>query len=390
MLMAGGLAVSASLWGAIFRRIDRIRRAVLYLDSDTALPPPPEPAPLVSILVPARNEERDLAATLRALKAQDYPRTEIIVIDDGSTDGTAGLAERELGGVPDARILRGGNRPSPDWVGKSWALDQAVREARGSYLFFSDADVVHHPAALRQAMAELCSLNVEAVSIMPSIDCRSAGEKMVMPLFALLSGLMQALDKTNDAQSKKSRFSGAFILIRRTAYEAIGGHAAVRAEIMEDMALAQRMKATGRPIRLVYTHDLSRTRMYDRLRDAWQGLTRFAYPMLHRSPWLLAVAGLATFFGVWMPWVALVSSVPHSPPALGVAGLGLILAPVWGLSYCYRVLGVPRRWALLLVVSATLMWMAAAWSAWCHHSGRGVTWKNRRYSGPPEGSSHCS
>lgn len=384
--LAGLLLISALFWAAVYRRLAQIDKAVLYLDSTTPLPPVLASPPKVSILVPARNEERDLGATLKALRCQDYPNAEILVVDDESFDRTAEEAAAALRGHVSAKIIPGRPRPEGErWIGKTWALDQAARVATGEYLLFSDADVTHHPAALRLALGELQTLHVDALSIIPSIESRSRWEKLIMPLFALLAGLMEALDKANDSASRACRLSGAFILIRREAYEAVGGHAAVREEILEDMALARRLKEAGRPLRLVYTHDLSRTRMYDRLRDAWQGLSRFAYPMLKHSPVLLAIAGLAAFIAAWVPWLCFAAALARavsSPPAglLAAAGLALALAPISGLQECYCMVNVRRRWALALPLSSLLLWSAALWSAWCHYSGRGVTWKNRRYA----------
>jgi chlorobactene glucosyltransferase len=380
------LAGSAALWSAIWLRLRQIRHAELYLDSGSAPAAPAESEPpLVSILVPARNEERDLAPCLRALRAQDYPRTEIVFIDDQSTDRTAAIARAELAGAPGARLLAGRPRPGEGWTGKSWALAQAVPEARGEYLLFSDADIVHHPRALSQAVAELRALELDALSIMPAIDCQSRWEKIVMPLFALLAGLVEPLDKANRPGARDCRMSGAFILIRRAAYAAVGGHEAVRGEILEDMALARRLKEAGRPLRLVYTHDLSRTRMYDRLRDAWQGLARVSYPMLKYSPALLLVAWGASLLGTVVPWLAVaggaLAALLGRPcgGAAALAGAALVAVQPWVLSPCFRMLRVKRRWALCLPVAALLMCLAAGWSAWRHHTGQGLAWKDRVY-----------
>ena len=220
---------------------------------------------------------------------------------------------------------------------------------------------------------------------MPSIECRTRWEKMLMPLFTLLSALMEPLDRANAPGQQASRFSGAFILIRREVYEAVGGHRALRGEILEDMALAQRLKAAGRPIRLVYTHDLSRTRMYDRFRDAWQGLVRFAYPMLKYSLLNVWLAFLAAFFGTQAPWIALIGGLVGGllgwTPGWAAAGVGaaLVLIPLIALRAVRRILRIPRGFLLLIPVAAGLMCAAAVYSAFCHYLGRGLVWKGRTY-----------
>lgn len=378
------VAVSAALLLRIAVRLRQLRGAGDVLDPLPAPPPPPSDAPLVSIVVPARNEERDLGACLRSLAAQDWPRTEIIVVDDRSEDRTLEVARAALAGHSAARVIAGEPRPADDWIGKSWALDRGVRAAKGEWLLFSDADIVHHPQTLTRAMESARAAKLDAISILPIIECRSVWEKMLMPLFGMLAMLLEPLDRTNRPGAEESRFSGAFILVRRAAYDAAGGHAAVRADILDDLALARRLKAAGSAIRLVRTHELSTTRMYDRFRDAWQGLNRLSYPMLKYSPGLLLVAFVIALFGAVVPWLALLGGAwvgGTTGWSLAVAGAGLIGMQMWALSDCYRLLRVPALWALFLPAAAGLTWIAAAWAAWCHHTGRGIRWKNRVYGG---------
>lgn len=390
------LAVSATIWAHIARRIRQIQRALLYLESDSRVTLPGGMRDRVSVLVPARNEEREIFASLRSLAAQDYPHIEILLVDDESTDQTVARAREALDGCAAGRILVGRPRPETErWIGKSWAVTQAADQATGDWFWLTDADVAHHPAALRLALAEARTLGVDALSVMPAIECRTRWEKMLMPLFTMLSALMEPLDKANAPHKEASRFSGAFILIRREAYESIGGHRALREEILEDMAMAQRLKAAGRPVRLVYTHTLSRTRMYDRFRDAWQGLVRFAYPMLKYSPLNVGLAFLAAFFGAQAPWIALIGGLVGGllgwTPGWLAAGVGalLVVIPLIALRAVRRILQIPPGFLLLVPAAAGLMCAAAMYSAFCHYRGRGLVWKGRSYRNPNE-AAHAS
>lgn len=383
------LALSGALWlGIAIRLVGFRRRAVpMYLDANTPAPALTGSPPRVSVLVPAREEQKDIGPCLRSIAAQDLPPGELIVVDDESTDLTAAEARRALSGMPGAIVLDGGPRPDGEmWAGKTWALEQAWHRATGDWLWFSDADVILHPAALRQALQEAGASHADALSLMPVIDCRSAWERMLMPLFATLAALMEPLDRASRSDHSSARLCGAFILMRRDAYEAAGTHRAIRAELLEDMALAGRLKRCGRQVRLLYTHDLVRTRMYDSFGGAWEGLTRFGYPMLKRSPLALTAAIGATVVGAWVPWMGL--GVGTAALASGrIAGLGpalvsagLIAVAPWAMTDCCRLLRVPRLYALLLPFSAGFITAAAAWSAFCHHTGRHVPWKGRACS----------
>ena len=295
-------------------------------------------------------------------------------MDDQSTDGTVRAAEG-AGPTPCAvRLVRGADRPDAGWAGKNWALVQGAAAARYDWLLFLDADVVLHPAALKQAMAAAQSGRVDAVSVLPAIECRTIWEKAIMPLFASLSALIEPMDRANRPGSAGSRLSGAFILARRAAYEAAGGHRAVAGQIIEDMALARNLKRGGFALRLFWTHDLLATRMYDTFRDLWAGLVRLSYPMMEHRPGRLLLAWAAALVGVWAPWLALAGDWPEA-----AAGLLLIAIMPVALRKILQILRLPWAYGLLLPPAALVYCLAAAWSAARHHAGRGIAWKQRLY-----------
>jgi hypothetical protein len=368
------LVVSALLWAAIYVRIRYLEKRFPPLDSSTSLPAPTEGWPPISVIIPARNEEGDLAATLGALQCQNYPDFEIVVVDDQSTDATARTAEEAGRGCAAFTLIRGAPRPEGGWVGKNWALVQGVEVAQHEWLLFLDADVVLHPAALKQAMAGAISQGAAAFSILPAIECRSLWDKMIMPLFALLSALVEPMDRANHPGKAGSRLSGAFILTRRPVYEAAGGHRAVADRIIEDMALSKNFKRHGHPVRLLWTHDLLSTRMYDTFRDLWAGLIRLGYPMMEYRPSRLLLAWAAALVGAWAPWLALLAG---GWPSLG--GLALCAAMPVMLRKILDILRVPWGYALLLPAGSLIYCLAATWSALRYTTGRGIAWKQRVY-----------
>ena len=161
------LLICAAIWAAIGFRLLRIRRAALLLDPSAASPSTLTETrqPLVSVIVPARNEARDVPQTLRSLRAQDHAEIEIIVVDDESEDGTAAAARAALAGHARAWVLGGAPRPDTTWAGKTWALTQGVARAQGEWLLFTDADVELHPSALRLALAEAQARHLDGVTI---------------------------------------------------------------------------------------------------------------------------------------------------------------------------------------------------------------------------------
>jgi glycosyltransferase involved in cell wall biosynthesis len=378
--------VSAALWLAIGFRLRFLEKMIPALDSTSAVPDSPGGWPFISVIVPARNEEKEVGKCLASLLRQDYPAFELIFVNDQSTDATGRIARETLRDCASCRIIDGAARPAGQrWIGKTWALVQGVAVAKADWLLFIDSDVVHHPSAFRKAMAEAIRLGVDALSILPAIDCRSFWEKTVMPLFASLSVLVEPLDGASQPNKRAARLSGAFLLVKRPIYSAAGGHEAVRDRIIEDMALARILKKQGRRIWLTYTHDLASTRMYDSFRDLWTGLGRLSFPMLNYSLALLLVAHLAALMGPLVPWLWILAGclLLAIGAATGVAlaavgGLLCVLAR-WAVQPIFSVVKVPARYAWLLPLASSLYVLAATYAAFRHFSGKGLTWKQREY-----------
>ena len=243
----------------------------------------------MSAIVPARNEEACLASCLQSLVAQTGVRFEIIVVDDGSTDRTREIAEA----FPEVRVI------SPEvllrgWSGKNNALVAGAGQARGEWFLFTDADTVHRPGALAASVAEAHQQKAALLSYSPEQEVHGFWEKAVMPvIFAELASSYRPSDVNNPA-SKAAAANGQYILISREAYEAVGGHAAVGANLLEDVALARRVKASGRRIFFRYGGDAVRTRMYRSFAQLKEGWTKNLVLLFH-SPVRLAILRLTEF-----------------------------------------------------------------------------------------------
>ena len=228
------------------------------------------PAPRVSVIVPARNEERAITVAVGSQLAQDYPDFEVLVVNDRSTDRTGTILEALARENPRLRIISGAD-PGPGWLGKPHALWLGAREASGEILLFADADVRYHPRCLREAVAFLESRRVDFLALLPRMEAEGFWENVLMPYiigaFFAGPGILANLDRPRWVAAG----GGAGNMIRRDAYEAIGGHEALKASVVDDVALALRAKRSGFRVRAVRAEDRVAVRMYRGFREVWDG-----------------------------------------------------------------------------------------------------------------------
>jgi len=249
----------------------------------------PTRRPTVSIIIPARNEQINLRACLESLIPQAGVSLEIIVADDGSSDGTRHIAESFAG----VQVISPGGLRS-GWTGKNNAVFSGAAVARGEWLLFTDADTVHYPGSLARAVAEAQQHDAALLSYSPRQEVRGFWEKAVMPvIFAELAAAYRPAD-VSDPASAEAAANGQYILISREAYDGVGGHAAVAASLLEDVALARAVKASGRRIFFRFGGDAVRTRMYRSFTQLREGWTK-NLALLFRCPARLAAIRLTEF-----------------------------------------------------------------------------------------------
>jgi hopene-associated glycosyltransferase HpnB len=339
----------------------------------------PRIAPPVAIVVPARDEARVIAATLRSLLTQDYPgRYRVILVDDGSTDGTGALAR----GLNDKRLnVLDGTPPPAGWSGKLWAVAEGINAGidepgDAELLLLTDADIVHDPRHLSALVARAEQDGLDLVSEMVALACDSLAERALVPAFVYFFQLLYPFAWVNDPLRATAAAAGGTILIRRHALTRIGGIESVRGALIDDVALARAIKRGGR-IWLGHS-DLARSvRPYPDFAAFWRLVARTAYVQLRTSPLLL----LATTLGMALTFVV--------APAAALFGHGLarlfgVLA--WGgMAWSYLPtlsrFGRSPAWAVALPAVAVFYMAATIGSAVDHHRGRGVRWKQRDYPG---------
>lgn len=325
--------------------------------------------PPVSVLVPARDEAENLRRTLPLLLALDYPRLEVLVLDDRSTDGTAAVAEEIGGGGGAMRVLRGTD-PPPGWVGKNWACHQLSEAATGGVLVFCDADVEAAPAAIRRTIALMQKHGAGAATAIPRQRLDGWMQAAVVPVIVQLPvAAMLPLRLVPIIRSPSlSMANGQWLAFTRAAYEAVGGHEGVRDEVLEDVALGRLVKSCGERLVVCAAPSLLAVRMYCGAAAMREGFRKNLYPLLggRRASF---VAVLALLSVAWLyPFAGALRGTPAAlvPLAL-LAAVRMAGALLFGQGW--RTVVLHPAGALLSMVLAVESWIG-------HERGR-VRWKGR-------------
>lgn len=341
---------------------------------------PDEMLPFLSIIVPARNEERQIERCVRSLLAQRYPRFEVVAVNDRSEDATGEILERIAHEDARLRVIHGEALPD-GWIGKPWALMQGADVALGDWLLFTDADTLHEPPACASAVSYAQRHAASFVSLLTTQIFETAGERAVLPtILWMIAYAVGSLDAINDPRRLDAAiFNGQYLLAERAAYDALGGHGAVRDCIAEDYAFAHVVKQDGRfRSRLAGASDLVYTRMYRSLREVWDGFSKNLYVAAEHKP-LQAVLGTAALAALSpAPAVLLAGALleRNSGRTLRMAGAlaGTSLAAEWGM----RRSRFPRGSGLYFPLGIAAMLGIFLNSTLLHRTG-GVEWRGRRY-----------
>lgn len=344
----------------------------------------PVAGPRVSVIVPARNEAHQVTTVVQSLLATTYPDIELIVVDDRSTDATAAVVEALARTNSGLRLVRGAPLPN-GWYGKPWACQQGADAATGDVLLFTDADTRHEPAMLGHAVAMLQREQADLLTVAPRQLIVGFWERVIMPQVWLMLGLRYHPARVNAARTTSDAIAnGQFMLFPRASYTALGGHAALKGEVVEDLAMAQRVVASGRKLYMAFAYHLMETRMYRNLPEiiegwsknmyiggrqsyATQPVLRFLAPFLmiaHEVFWLAPpVALLLALAGVCTTWLV---------PAAVATGLAMVF---WGLVTIG--MGAPAWHGACYPAGALLTLYIVLRSTW--RGRRRVEWRGRTY-----------
>jgi len=351
-------------------------------------------SPLVSIIVPARNEERNIRRCVESLLEQSYENYEVIVVDDGSTDDTPHILENIIQEHPQSNRLwvqRLRDELPEGWAGKPHAIHAGVQESHGEWLLFTDADTWHAPNALQCALTSALDTGSDMYSLGTGQELPGFWEKVMMPMAYLGISMMYPIKKVNDPLSSIAIANGQFILIRRDVYDALGGYARpeLRNTLLDDRDLAHTVKQQGFRLKLEDGRDLVHVQMYQGLREAWRGWRKNAFlgsrggiafvvlqliglPMVAIVPFLLPLLA-------WISRRGPVRGKVITSSEVGAATL-LELGPL--LAYHISIdkeLRVPWYYAFAYPLAAFLFEIILAQSAWRVLLRKGIDWRGRQY-----------
>lgn len=378
-------ALVALVWSSRHLMIWRQRRAeILTPDS----PGPEQDAPFVSVMVAAKDEAANIETCLRTLLAQDYPNFEVIAVNDRSDDSTGEIMDRLAGEDDRLRCIH--IRELPDgWCGKNNAMSRAIAEARGDWFCMTDADCrFASPRTISAAVRYAHDKATDLLSILPKLEMHGFWERVIQPVCSGVMMIWFHPDKVNNSDKPNAYANGAFMLMRRDAYDAVGGHAAVRDRVNEDMHMADLVKREGLRLRVVISEDLYSVRMYESLGAILRGWSRIFFgtfgtlKRLSLSLLVMLVMGL----------------LPYATAILGFSAVGAGWGPVWLWWAC----GIAGAAAAAMQISAIFRYYklisAAPLLAWTYpfacvivsgillrslsklRPGAKVTWRGTSYS----------
>lgn len=326
--------------------------------------------PLVSIIVPARDEERSIERAVRGFLLQTYPQLEVIVVNDRSVDRTAAI----LAAIADPRlIVVTGEEPPEGWLGKPWALHQGSLRARGEILLFVDADVIYHPEAVAAAVTRFEDREVAMLALLPHLEVHGFWESVVMPNLAVFAFTFLPMWLTNRTRIALIAVGGGpGNLVRREAYDAAGGHESLKDAVVDDVALARLIRRKGMRTEVARASHLVSVRMYHGLGEIIRGFTKNAFAVFGRSYLVAAFFfAMAVVFHL-LPYALAVTGDPYAIATVVLISLTRVIL--------FRVIGYSLINALFAhpLMIATWCYILAR-SIWFTGIRRQLEWRGRKY-----------
>jgi len=351
--------------------------------------------PMVSVIIPTRNESKRITPCIESIKAQTYSNLEIIIVDD-STDYTVDIINDIIKNDKRFKIIKE-EKLDGGWVGKPHAMQQGSKEAKGEWLLFIDADTSHDRDLITSAVKHAQKKKLDMLSILSELVCKSFWEKIIQPIPTGLLIFISPLGKVNDPKSKNAFALGPFILIKHTVFDKIGGYEKIRGKIADDVEMAKLLKESGFKIGLAKAYDMMKLRMYEKLKDIWEGWSKNIFLGLVQKREIQSKGKqlLILLFGLFVVFDMVV--LPFFAIILSLLVLFLLKMSIWWLilgfsfivwffsvsvqsyvhgKYC---IGNPIYSPLYFIGGIVTMGIFLN-SAVKTLSGKGVKWKGRTYS----------
>ncbi len=347
----------------------------------------PEHWPPVTVIAPGRNEGHVLKRTLGSLCQMTYPDYRVIFVDDQSTDNTADICKELQQRYRHLTVVHNQTPPPTGWTGKVWAVHQADQYITTPYVLFTDSDMVHHPESLTYAMRLALHRKLDLLTLLPWMTPGGAVEQAVMLTATLAIQRLAPLPVVNRSTHPMPLTAGAYMLFRTAAYDAIGRHAGIRGQIIEDLAIGRKTRSEGFRVFTTYSPDLLAGRMYEGLGDTFRGLKKNAYTGLSCSlPWAIFALGSLFCLGVLVPVYLFIAVAGWMvAPSVGwlAAGLAAGVLNILFFAHAYRVRKEARQKPgveFLLPLGVLFSMLTLLGSMWDYYVHGGSIWAGRHYS----------
>jgi cellulose synthase/poly-beta-1,6-N-acetylglucosamine synthase-like glycosyltransferase len=373
------------LWISRHVMITRQQSSERMLGPDS--PGPGQDPPLVSVLVAAKDEEACIEQCVRSMLDQDYPNFEMIVCNDRSDDNTAAIVEKVA--AEDSRLKLVNIEELPEgWCGKNNAMQTGIKQAKGQWICMIDADCRQTSnRTLSVAVQHARDNDIDLFSILPDLEMKGFWEKAIQPVCSGVMVIWFSPDKVNNPKKRNAYANGAFMLIKRETYEAIGTHEAVKDQVNEDMHMADIVKSSGKKLRVLRSDGLYKVRMYTSFKQIIRGWSRIFFgtfgtlKRLTISFLLMAIMGLLPYAA------ALVGLLSYSlgggsttALACGIAGLAGVTMQLSVIFRYYRLLGNAGALALTYSMACIITLWVIVISMTKLRPGATVTWKSTSYA----------
>ncbi len=344
----------------------------------------------LTVIIPTYNEEKNIYRCLSKLFASKKPSNfwKVILVDDSSSDRTVELSLKAAkNSTTNFEYLKAGQRPSKErWVGKNWPCSKAMEKVKTEWVLFLDADVSLEKDTLSRAMNHAISEDIDLLSLAPKLTCSCLAEWMVQPIMASLLSMGFPIHNTNNPNNSTAFAAGPFMLFRRSSYEIIGGHKAVAGEVIEDLALAKKIKSSGFKLRFLIGLDALELNMYSNFASLWEGWSKNWFLGLEKNILKALLASLIVFWMFSIPWILLPSASVLMLLRAGELGIfiGILALSITGilLQFTLRVwtkkeFDFPiKNWWLMGVGGVIILFLGPT-SIWRTITGIGWTWKGR-------------
>lgn len=374
-----------------------ITGGILYLNKRDFSPLPPTPrnyfdeqAPLVTICIPARNEENSIERCVRSAIDQQYPNHHVLVLNDGSTDGTTAILSSLSEQFPETLTVISGKPKPNNWLGKSWACHQLSEQALGEILLFADADTWMEPGTVAKVVRAMGSDVVDLITLWPQQKFGTFGEKTVIPLvyFALLTLLPTRYVYQSPKWVPKflqrnvdplfAAANGQFMAFKKKSYQTIGGHQSVKNDVVEDVELAKNIKRAGYRMKMYHGQNAVSCRMYETHDELWEGFRKNFFAGFNHNPVLFVGMGLLHIIAFIIPIISFPFLLLWGLPKLAILALIAILLMFLQRFIIDTWFGWKFRYGLLHPLGVSWFQILGVQVLSDYFQGNSAQWKNRK------------